>query len=202
MQAGLQPGLEGQLQGPHEAVAAVALAVGADRHVDGDHQRREAGVGDAADHVLGDLAVAGDVELIPAVLGRQPAQVLDQPGGGARHDEGHVGGLGRLGQHHVAAAPEQARTPGRRDADRARVGPAEQGRALVAGGDIDAVARHQRVLPEGVLVAGEADLVVQAALDEVVAELRQPALGQLAQVVEVDGGIDAGGQGGVSDGHG
>ena len=200
MQAGLQLGLEGQLQRPHEAVAPVALAVGADGHVDRNHQRRQAGVGGAADHVLGDLAVAGDVELVPAVVGRQPAQVLDQPRGGARHDERHIGVPGRLGQHHVAAAPEQAGSSGRRNPDRARVGPAEQGRALVPGGDVDAVARHQRVLLEGVLVAGEPVLVVETALDEVVGELRQPAFGQLAQVIEVDGGIDPGGQGGVSGG--
>ena len=196
MQARLQLGLEGELQGPHEAVATVALAVGADRHVDGYHQRREPGAGGAAHHVLGNLAVARDVELIPAVLGRQPAQVLDQPRGRAGHDEGDVGFPGCLGQHHVAAAPEQRGTPGRRNPDRARVGPAEQRRALIPDGHVDAVARHQRVLLEGILVAGEPVLVVEAALDEVVGDLGQPALGQLAQVVEIDGGIDPGGQGG------
>ena len=148
----------------------------------------------APDHVLGDLAVARDVELVPAVIGRQPAQVLDRAGGGARHDEGDVGGPGGLRQHHVAAAAEEGGAPGRRDADGACVGPAEDGGALVARGDVDAVARHQADALEGVLVAGEPVLVVEAALDEVVGELRQPALGELAQVLEVDGGIDTGGK--------
>jgi len=141
------------------------------------------------------LRSPGDVELVPAVVGRQLAEILDQPRGRARHDERHVGVPGRLGQHHIAAAPEQRGAPGRRDPDRARIGPAEQARALISGRHIDAVARHQRVSLEGVLVASEPVLVVEAALDEVVGDLRQPALGELAQVIEVDGSIDPGGQG-------
>ena len=166
-------------------------------HVERDGERGEAGIAGAAHHVLGDAAVLGEVELVPAVIRGDAAEVLDQAGAGAGHDEGHVGGLGRLGQHHVAAAPEQPDEAGGRDADRARVGLAEQGGALVARGHVDAVARHQPVLAEGVVVAGDSDLVLQAALDEIVGDLGQPALGQPAQVVEVDGGVNAGGQGGA-----
>ena len=92
---------------------------------------------------------------------------------------------------------EKAGKAGRGDADGARVGPAEKGGALVAAVHVDAIARHQLVAAEGVLVAGDPVLVLEAALDEIVGDLRQAALGQLAQVVEVDGGIDVGRQGGI-----
>ncbi len=58
------------------------------------------------------------------------------------------------------------------------VGAAEQGGRLVAGGDIDAVARDEIEAGEGALVAGNAALVLQAALDEVEGDLGQPPLGQ------------------------
>ena len=105
------------------------------------------------------------------------------------------GTLAALAASASIMSPPRRNRPARpvgRDADRARIGLAEQGRALVALVHVDAVARHQPVLAEGVLVAGDAVLVLEAALDEIVGDLRQPALGQLAQVVEVDGSIDAG----------
>ena len=127
--------------------------------------------------------------------GAMRPEVLDQAGARAGHDEGHVGGLGGLGQHHVAAAPEQPDEAGGRDADGARIGLAEDGGALVACGHVDAIARHQPVFVEDVVVAGDSGLALQAALDEIVGDLRQAALGHPAQVVVVDGGINAGGQG-------
>jgi len=169
-----------------EAVADVALALGADRHVDGQHQRVEAGVGGAPDQVVGDLAVARGVELIPGVLGRDLGRVLDGVGAGARHDVGDVG-VGRgAGQHQIGAAPEQPGAAGRRDAERALVGAPENRRRLVARGHVDQVARQELVLAKRRGVALEAVLVLEAALDEIERDLGQPALGHLVQVFDID----------------
>src|SRR4029079_5845972 len=45
------------------------------------------------------------------------------------------------------------------------------------------------LLLEGVHVARHANLVLEAALDEIVGDLRQAPLGELAQVFEIDGGV-------------
>ena len=185
MQQRLELGLPGELERPAPAVARVALAVGAFGHVDGEDQRLQAGIAGALDHVLGDRLVLGGVELVPAVVGRELAESLDRAGAGARHDEGHVGVARRLGQHQVGAAAEQAGKAGRRDADRARIGPPEQRRRLVAHRHVDQVARHDARLAEGLLVGDQPDLVVGAALDEVVGDLGQPLLGELAQILDV-----------------
>ncbi len=181
----LELGLPGELERPAPAVARVAFAVGALRHVDGEDQRAQPGIARALDHVLGDRLVLGGIELVPAVVGRELAEILDRAGAGARHDEGHVGVARRLGQHQIGAAAEQAGEAGGRDADRARIGPAEQGRRLLARRDVDQVARHDTRLAEGLLVGDQPDLVVGAALDEVIGDLGQPLLGELAQVFDV-----------------
>ena len=188
----LELGLPGELERPAPAVARVALAVGAFGHVDREDQRAQAGIARTLDHVLGDRLVLGGIELVPAMVGRQLAEILDRAGAGTRHDEGHVGVARRLGQHQVGAAAEQAGETGRGDADRARIGPAENGGRLVARRDVDQVARHDARLAEGLLVGDEADLVVGAALDEVVGDLRQPLLGELAQVFDVHHAVHLG----------
>ena len=186
MQQRLELGLPGELERPAPAVARVALAVGAFGHVDREDQRLQAGIAGALDHVLGDRLVLGGVELVPAMVGGELAESLDRAGARARHDEGHVGVARRLGQHQVGAAAEQAGEAGRRDADGAGIGPAEQRRRLVAHRHVDQVARHDARLAEGLLVGDQPDLVVGAALDEVIGDLGQPLLGELAQIVDVD----------------
>src|SRR5262249_3036619 len=60
---------------------------------------------------------------------------------------------------------------------------------------IHAIARHQPVLTKGAGVAGNPVLVLEAALDEIVGDFRQPTLGQPPQIVKIDGGIYVGDQG-------
>ena len=181
----LELGLPGELQRTAPAVARVAFAVGALGHVDGEDQRLEARIGGPLDEVLGNGGILGRIELVPAMVGGELAEILDRAGAGARHDEGHVGVARGLGQHQVGAMAEEPRETGRRDADGARIGPSEERRRLVAHRDVDQVARHDARLPEGLLVGDEAHLVIGAALDEVVGNLGQPLLGELAQVVDV-----------------
>jgi hypothetical protein len=169
-----------------EAAARIALAVRAHRHIDGQHQRIQAGVVDAADHVVGDLRIARGIELIPGMLRRGAPCRLDRLVARGGHDVGNVGVLRGGREHHVGAAAEQTGAAGRRDAERARVGPAEDGRRLVAAGDVDQVARQQAVLAERVGVAVEPALVVEPALDDVERRLRQAALGYLVQVLDID----------------
>src|SRR6185312_4466767 len=146
-----------------------------------------AGIPRAAHLVLGDLHVARAIELVPGVVGRDPRRRLDRAGAGARHDERDVGGLGRLGQHQVAAAAEQPGQAGWRDAEGEGVVAAEQTHALLDARDVDEVARHELVAVEGALVACEAALILEPALDEIEAEPRQPPLRHAAEILDVDG---------------
>ena len=100
-----------------EAVPDVALALGADRGVDGQHQGAAAGIGGAADQVGVDLGLARGIELIPVVAAGDLGAGLDRVVAGARHDVGDVGVARRLGQHLVAVPAEEAGAAGRRDAE-------------------------------------------------------------------------------------
>ncbi len=121
------------------------------------------------------------------MLRRDLDHLLHRGGRGPRHDEGNVRVARGLRQHDVAAAAVEADAAGRRDAERAGIGAPEERGALVDLGDIDEVARQQRPAAECILVLHKAVLVVDAALDEVVDNARQPPLGDLAQVFQVDG---------------
>src|SRR5262245_56556309 len=77
MEAGFELGFQRHLERTREAVANIALTFGVDWYVDGYHQRAEAGVTRAPDLVLGNLAILGDIELIPAVLWSNFCQILD-----------------------------------------------------------------------------------------------------------------------------
>src|SRR5262249_23676656 len=112
-------------QRPHEAIADVALTLGVDGHVERNDERGEPGIARTAYHVLGNPAVLCHIELEPAVLRGNAAEVLDESGSAGRHDEGHIGIFVSLGQHYVSAVSEQSDEAGGSDADGARVGPTE-----------------------------------------------------------------------------
>ena len=173
-----------------EAVADVALALRADRRIDGQHQRAEPGIGRALDQVGVDRRVARGIELIPVVLRRDLGRRLDRVVAGARHDVRDVRVARRLGQHQIGMVAEQPRPAGRRDAERAREGLAENRLCLVALRHVDEIARQQLVLVKGRGVGFEAALVLEPALDEVESDLRQPPLRHAVQVFDIDGLID------------
>jgi hypothetical protein len=160
---------------------------GPHRHVDGQHQRAAAGIGGAPHQILRDFRVARRIELVPHVVGRDLRGGLDRGVAAARHDVGDVRLGRRPGQHQIGVTAEQPGGAGRRDAERARIGAAEDGLALVAARDVDEIARQQVVALEGGPVALEAALVLDAALNEVEGDFRQPPPRQLVQVFDVDG---------------
>ena len=173
-----------------KTVPDVALALGMHRHIDGQHQRLEPRIGSTADQVLRDRAVARRVELVPGVVRRDPRRGLQRVVARPRHDVGDVG-LGRgLGQHHVGAAAEEPGAAGRRDAERARIGAAEDRLRLVALGYVDEIARQEIVLVKRRRVAVQPALVFEPALDKVERDLRQPPLGHAVQIFDVDGLVD------------
>src|SRR6185437_9988471 len=161
------------------------------RHVDGQHQRRQARIGGALDQILGDLAVARGIELVPRVFRRDPGSVLDGLVAGAGLDVDVVRLARRLGQHHVGATAEEARAAGRRNSERAGEFLPEDRRRLVALGHVDEVARQKVVLLERLGVAVEPALVLEPALDEVEGDLRQPPFRHLVQVFDIDGVVES-----------
>jgi hypothetical protein len=126
-----------------KAVADIALALRAYRHVDRQHQGIEPGVRGAAYHVLADLSLVRRIKLIPGIGRRDLGRRLDRGVAGARHDVRDVRFCRGLRQHKIGAAAEKARPAGRCNAERARVGPAEQARRLIALRDVDQIARQK-----------------------------------------------------------
>src|SRR5262249_28034304 len=86
MQAGLELGRPPPVGRARETVTQIALALGVDGYVNSDDKRAETGIARSSNLVLGDLAILGNVELIPAVLRRDPGQILERASTGARHD--------------------------------------------------------------------------------------------------------------------
>ena len=173
-----------------EAVAPVALAVGMDGNIDRDDQGRNPEVRRAPDHVFRNRPVLRRVHLVPAMLRRLARHVLHRGVGSSGHDEGDIGVARGPRQHQVAAAAVIADAAGGRDAVGAGPGAAEQLHRLVDLRDIDHVTRHEGALLKGVLIAPEPVLVLHAALDEVVNQLRHALLRHRAQIVEVDALVD------------
>ena len=130
--------------GDLKAVADVVLAVGRHRHVGGDDEGVVTGSRHAVDERLDAFSDAGEIGLIPG-LRVFPAHVLqrDQRRGAQNHR--HVGRGSRARQHDVAAIGAQRGRAHRRDPERRRIGLAEQGRGLVAAGDVVQHARHEAV---------------------------------------------------------
>src|SRR5512146_2556210 len=174
-----------ELQRQLEAVAQVALALGGNRHVDRQYQGAQPSVVCTPDHVFGNLAVARRVELVPGMARRQLRGRLDRGGGSARHDERDVGGGRGPGQYEIGVRTKQRRKAGRRDAERARVAAAEQGGGLAAPINLDQVARHDAMAREAGLVGHQTVLVLDAALDKVEHDPRQPPSGEPAQIVDI-----------------
>lgn len=123
------------------------------------------------------------------MLGRELRDRLDRGIARTRQQEGHVGRLGRLREQLVGARMEQPGETRGRDAEGARVTPAQQFGGLVALRHVDEVARHQLEAAKGLAVAPHAVLVVHAAIDEIEGDPRQLAPCHRAQVLEVDGSV-------------
>src|SRR5438094_331555 len=78
-------------------------------------------------------------------------------------------------------------TAGRRYPERVRKGLTEDCRGLVALRHIDEIARQQPMPVEDGFVARQAALILDAALDVIEHDLRQPPLRHAVQVFNVDG---------------
>jgi hypothetical protein len=96
----------------------------------------------------------------------------------------HMGGCRRAGQHDVAAIGAQRRGAHRRNAERRRIGLAEQGRGLVAAGDVVEHARHKAVFVEGLFVVADRSVGLGAAGDITVKKFRDQAPRHRFEIVE------------------
>ena len=115
---------------------------------------------------------------------------LDRVITGARHYVGDVRVSCRLGEHAIGVPAKEAGTTGRRDAERARKGVAEDRLRLVARRNIDEVARQQLVLVKRRGIGFEAALVLDAALDKIKGDLGQPPFCHAVQIFDIDGLVD------------
>ncbi len=166
-----------------KTVADIVLAVGRHRHIGGHHESVVTGGGDPVDQRLDPRRHAGEIGLIPGI-GIFPPHVLqrDQRRGAENHRQVHGGG--RAGQHDVAAIGAQRRRAHRRNAERRRIGLAEQRRGLLAAGDVVHHPRHEAVFFKSAAVVAHRGVGLGAARDVTVKEFRQPAPCRRLEIVE------------------
>ena len=166
-----------------ESVADIVLAVGRHRHVGGDDEGVVAGVRDPVDQGLDAGGIAGQISLVPGG-GVFAPDVLqrDQGRGGKAHRHVHAGGRAR--QHDVAAIGAQRGRAHRGNAERRRIGLAEQGRGLVAARDVVEHPRHETVFVEGAAIVAQCGVGLDGAGNVAVQEFRQPASGGRLEIVE------------------
>src|SRR5277367_1182150 len=115
--------------------------------------------------------------------------VLDGSGAKPGHHEGDVGASGGVREHQVGAGTKEGGESGCGDAEGARVFAVEQVNGLIALRYIDEVVRDQALAIEGRLVAHDTKFVFDTALDEIIDDAGQAALGHLAQVIDIDRAI-------------
>jgi hypothetical protein len=166
-----------------EAPTDVALAPAEDGRVDREDEGLVARRGRALDHLPHQAAVAPGVDLEPQTAGgRGGAHLLDRAGAERRERVGQAGPLGGAGHGQLALGVGDAGEPGRGQGERVGGRPAQDRCADVDVADGAQDAGPERGAGEGVLVGGEAALVLGPAVDVVEHAAGQAALGDPAQV--------------------
>jgi len=179
------------LRGDREAVALVAQPGASDGGVDREEQRVEPGGGRAADQVVGDLPVAHHVELEPVAAVRvgRP-HVLDRRRAEGGQRERDARRAGRACPGGLALGVHEAGEAGRGDAERQRRLAAEDGRRGVDGRDVLEDGRVELDVLERLPGTLERDLGLGGAVGVVEGGLRRAALGDVAQVVDRQRGVE------------
>ena len=184
-----------------KAVADVVLAVGRHRHIGGDDEGVVTGSRHPVDQRLDAFRHAGEIGLIPGLL-VFPAHVFqrDQRRGAENHR--HVGRGSRARQHDVAAIGAQRGRAHRRDPERRRIGLAEQGRGLVAAGDVVQHARHEAVFIEGFTVVADRSVGLGPARDVAIEKFRNPAPRRRFEIVQREIALQGARNGALGTSHG
>ena len=110
---------------------ALPLASAALRHIRSDHERAVAGPFDSVEQVRSEGVVAGRVQLKPAHVAGQRADIFGRGGRNGAQDVRETVRPGSAGERLVRPWPDQSRHAERRDADRCGMLHAEQRRARV-----------------------------------------------------------------------
>ena len=108
---------------------ALPLAAAALRHIRGDHERAVAGSFDSVEQIRSEGVVAGWVQLKPAHVAGQRADIFGRGGRNGAQDVREPLRLGSAGERLVGPRPDQPRHAERRDADRGGMLHTEKGRA-------------------------------------------------------------------------
>ena len=168
--------LPGELQiGPQRqapAVAHVVLAVGGDRHVDGQHEGIEARGGDAVDQRLDARRLARNVGLVPGRMAFT-ANVLHADERGRAENHRDVDSCRRAREHQIALIGADGRGTHGRDAERQRVFAAEQGRRQAPARHVGQHARNEGIVLIGVAIGAHRGIGLRSAGDEACQWARQ-----------------------------
>ena len=167
-------------------IAHVALALGQNRVVDGQHQGRKAGVTGAANEIIGDFRIARGIDLEPGICRIDARNPLDRHHAGAGHDERDAGVRGGLREHQFGVAPKNSGHTGWGNAKGRGIAAAEQHYRLIALGDIDQMPRQQAVLSKRCLIAQDPALAFDAAENALVKHARQPSFGEPLDVANAE----------------
>ncbi len=168
-----------------EPAAHVSLAAPEHRRVHGDQQRLVP-LGDRPlDHVPHEPAVAPHVDLEPLRSRADRGHLLDAPGPERRQGVGQPPLRRGAGRGELAVGVGDAGEPDRRQRQRGRDRPAEQGRGEIDLGHVAQHARRELDVPPCGGVGRQRDLVLRRAVDVVEDARREPSAGRGAQVVDV-----------------
>src|SRR6266508_1636845 len=185
-----------EAEADRKIVAEVALALAPDRDVHGDHQRLVAELPRALDEAHRHAALAEDVGLEPQAPSRLARDALDRGGRHGRERIRDPGRGGRARNAHVRKRPAEADAAGGPDGDRELCACAENRGRRVDPRDAGEHFRGEPHALECGAVAGELDLVLGRAVEEIEYRARQAPLRHPAQVRDVPSAQDA--RGGTS----
>ncbi len=168
-----------------EIVAAVVLAVAADDHIGGNHQRLETGVERTGNEATRQVVVLGHVELEPLGAAGVPGNPLHRHERSRGQHVRHAGGRRGPAERDVGVVAVEPRGSSRRDAEWRLESPAPQRHFLRALRHVHQRARHEADALEVGAVGAQRDLVLCAARQEFVCNARQPPLRDGLQVTDV-----------------
>jgi len=173
------------------AVARIAFAEASDGSVDGDDEGIEAGFFGAIDGVLGDGATADQIKLIPRGAfggGANGFEFVAGDGGEGVDGSGFAGGCCggdfaaiAAGIHHAGIAD------GSENGGEGKI-EGEDARADVCFGNGDGPARAKGDVVKDAAIFAEGDFGVGAAVEVIEDDARNTALGDFAEIVDVDDG--------------